>query len=170
MTEQQQKKAHREPMVWLVVALPAAVVVAGLVTLGISIKHRDGGEVRDEVSRMGRVLQETDLGPDEQARKLGLTALLRERDGRVEVVPMAGQWQRQDPLKLLAEHPTDSARDRMLELTPQPGGNWLSSVPFEDERSHDWKFVLSDRGDSWRLRARMPRDQMSAVLTPALGE
>ncbi len=168
MTEKQ-KKAHREPMVWLIVALPAAVVVAGLVTLGIAIQHRDGGEVRDEVSRMGRVLQEADLGPDEQAARLRLTALLRERDGRVEIVPMAGTWQRQNPLRLLAEHPTDSALDRTLELTPQPGGTWLSSAPFEDERQHDWKFVLSDTGDTWRLRARMPKDQLSAVLTPAVG-
>lgn len=165
---EQQRKTHREPMVWLIIALPAAVVVAGLVTLGIAIKHKDGGDVNDVVDRTAK-MQRTDLGADENAAKLGLTALLRERDGRVEIVPMAGAWQRQNPLKLLAEHPTDSAQDRTLELTPQPGGNWLSSTEFETERRNDWKLMLSDGAESWRLRARMPKDQLSAVLTPAIG-
>ncbi|MDO5609726.1 MAG: FixH family protein [Pseudomonadota bacterium] len=164
---EQQRKTWREPMVWLVFALPAAVVVAGFVTLGIAIKHKDGGDVNDVVDRTAK-MQRTDLSADEHAATLGLTALLRERDGRIEIVPMAGAWQRQNPLKLLAEHPTDSAQDRRLELTPQPGGSWLSSAEFETERRNDWKFMLSDGAESWRLRARMPKDQLSAVLTPAI--
>ncbi|PJJ96904.1 nitrogen fixation protein FixH [Lysobacteraceae bacterium NML03-0222] len=168
MSEEQQKK-RREPMLLLVIGLPLVVVIASFITLYLAITSGDVAESRDEVQRLGRVLQETDLGPDEQAKALGLTALVRERDGRVEVVPMAGRWQRQNPLKLLAEHPIDSNKDRTLEMSPQPGGTWLSSSAFENERQNDWKFSLSDTEGSWRLRGRMPKDQLSAVLTPAIG-
>ncbi|PJK04785.1 nitrogen fixation protein FixH [Lysobacteraceae bacterium NML95-0200] len=165
---QRQEKNRREPMLWLVVGLPLVVVIASFITLYLAITSGDVAESRDEVQRLGRVLQETDLGPDEQAKALGLTALVRERDGKVEVVPMAGRWQRQNPLRLLAEHPIDSSQDRTLEMTPQPGGSWLSSSDFENERQNDWKFALSDIDGSWRLRGRMPKDQLSAVLTPAV--
>ncbi|PJK13989.1 nitrogen fixation protein FixH [Lysobacteraceae bacterium NML07-0707] len=167
MSKEQQKK-RREPMLLLVIGLPLVVVIASFITLYLAITSGDVAESRDEVQKLGRVLQETNLGPDEQAKSLGLTALVRERDGKVEVVPMAGRWQRQNPLKLLAEHPIDSNKDRTLEMSPQPGGTWLSSSAFESERQNDWKFSLSDTDGSWRLRGRMPKDQLSAVLTPAV--
>ena len=47
---EQPRKAHREPMVWLVFGLPALVVIAGIATLVIAIRHRDGGDVNDAVS------------------------------------------------------------------------------------------------------------------------
>ncbi len=166
MSENGQPK-KREPMLWLVFGLPAAVVVAGVVTLVIAIQKRDGGVVNDQVQRTAQV-QQTDLGPDEQAHKLGLRALLREHAGRVEIIPMGGPFARQEPLHLLAEHPTESTLDRRLELTPSRNG-WLSAEQFEDERRHDWKFVLSPADGSWRLRARMPKDQQSTVLLPAVG-
>ncbi|PJK08926.1 nitrogen fixation protein FixH [Lysobacteraceae bacterium NML120232] len=167
---QREEKSRREPMLWLVVGLPLVVVVASFITLYLAITSGEVAESRDEVQRLGRVLQETDLGPDEQAAALGLTALLREREGKVEIVPMAGRWQRQNPLRLLVEHPVDSSKDRTLEMTPQPGGTWLSSADFETERNNDWKFSLGDTDGTWRLRGRMPKEQLSAVLTPAVGE
>lgn len=157
----------REPMLWLVFGLPAVVVVAGIVTLVISIHKRDGGVVNDTVQRTAQV-QQSDLGPDEEAGRLGLRALVREHAGRVEVIPMGGTFARQEPLHLLAEHPTDNTLDRRLQLAPSANG-WLSTEEFEKERQHDWKFVLSDGTGRWKLRARMPKDQQSAVLMPALG-
>ncbi len=162
------RKAHREPLVWLVFGLPALVVVAGLTTLAIAIQHRDGGDVNDAVQRMAQI-QQTDLGADERAHALGLRALLRERDGRVEVLPLAGQLPRGQSLRLVAEHPTDRTQDRVLELQPQPQAQgWLSSEPFESARGNAWKFTLTPGNESWRLRARMPKEQSSVVLLPAL--
>lgn len=164
--EQKPVKAHREPMVWLVFGLPALVVVAGIATLVIAIKHRDGGDVNEAVQRTGRI-QQTDLGADERAKALGLQALLRERDGRVEVLPVAGHFPRGQSLRLLAEHPTDRERDRTLQLLPH-GDGWLSKDSFETARGHAWKFTLTPGNESWRLRARMPKEQSAVVLSPAL--
>ena len=163
---EQPRKAHREPMVWLVFGLPALVVIAGIATLVIAIRHRDGGDVNDAVSRMAQV-QQTDLGADERARALGLQALLRERAGRVEVLPIAGNFPRGQTLRLVAEHPTGRTQDRVL-LLPPDGKGWLSQEKFEDARGHAWKFTLTPGNEGWRLRARMPKEQSAVVLSPAL--
>ena len=162
----QPRKAHREPMVWLVFGLPAAVVVASIAMLVIGIRQRDGGEVSDRVQRTAQI-QQTDLGADERAQALGLRMLLRERDGRIEALPVSGHFPRGQTLRLLAEHPTDRARDRTLMLAPQ-GAGWLSKDRFEDTRVHDWKFSLTPGNESWRLRARMPKAQRAVVLEPAV--
>lgn len=162
----QPRKAHREPMVWLVFGLPAAVVVASIAMLVIGIRQRDGGEVSDRVQRTAQI-QQTDLGADERAQALGLRMLLRERDGRIEALPVSGHFPRGQTLRLLAEHPTDRARDRTLMLAPQ-GAGWLSKDKFEDARVHDWKFSLTPGNESWRLRARMPKAQRAVVLEPAV--
>ena len=162
----QPRKAHREPMVWLVFGLPAAVVVASIAMLVIGIRQRDGGEVSDRVQRTAQI-QQTDLGADERAQALGLRMLLRERDGRIEALPVSGHFPRGQTLRLLAEHPTDRARDRTLMLAPQ-GAGWLSKDKFEDARVHDWKFSLTPGNESWRLRARMPKEQRAVVLEPAV--
>ena len=162
----QPRKAYREPMVWLVFGLPAAVVVASIAMLVVGIRQRDGGDVSDSVQRTAQI-QQTDLGADERAQALGLRMLLRERDGRIEALPVSGHFPRGQTLRLLAEHPTDRARDRTLMLAPQ-GAGWLSKDKFEDARVHDWKFSLTPGNESWRLRARMPKAQRAVVLEPAV--
>ena len=166
--EQAKSKAWREPMVWLVFGLPAMVVVAGIATLVIAIQHRDGGEVTDHVQRTAQI-QQADLGADARAGAMGLRVLLRERDGRIEVLPMAGNFPNGQSLRLVAEHPTDRAQDRVLVLQPQanPAG-WLSKDTFESVRRNAWKFTLTPGNESWRLRARMPKAQSAVVLVPAV--
>ncbi|MGY0505816.1 FixH family protein [Luteimonas sp. e5] len=162
------RKAWREPMVWLVVGLPALVVVAGFITLYLAITNSGGGSVTNPGWRMGQI-QQADLGPDQRAHALGLRVLLREHDGHLEVLPMAGKISRQRALQLLAEHPTDSAQDRSLSLPPG-GAGWVSQQPFSELDQHDWKFSLGPGDQSWRLRGRLTRGQRSVVLAPALGE
>ncbi len=166
--EAKKTKAWREPMVWLVFGLPAMVVVAGISTLVIAIKHRDGGEVTDQVQRTAQI-QQTDLGPDARAGAMGLRVLLRERDGRIEVLPVAGNFPNGQSLRLVAEHPTDRTQDRVLVLQPQksPQG-WLSKDAFETARTHAWKFTLTPGNEQWRLRGRMPKEQSAIVLLPAV--
>ena len=162
----QPRKAHREPMVWLVFGLPAAVVVASIARLVVGIRQREGGDVSDSVQRTAQI-QQTDLGADERAGALGLRMLVRERDGRIEALPVSGHFPQGQTLRLLAEHPTDRALERTLMLAPQ-GAGWLSKDKFEDTRVHDWKFSLTPGNESWRLRARMPKAQSAVVLEPAV--
>lgn len=168
--ETRKAKAYREPMVWLVFGLPALVVVAGIATLVIAIKTSDGGDVTDQVQRTAQI-QQTDLGPDARAQAMGLRVLLRESAGRIEVLPMAGNFPSGQSLRLVAEHPTDSGQDRAVVLQPNADKTgWLSKDAFESVRGHAWKFTLTPGNEQWRLRGRMPKEQSAIVLLPALAQ
>lgn len=168
--EVKKTKAYREPMVWLVFGLPALVVVAGITTLVIAIKTSDGGDVTDQVQRTAQI-QQTDLGPDARAQDMGLRVLLRESAGRIEVLPMAGNFPSGQSLRLVAEHPTDRAQDRAVILQPNADkSGWLSKDAFEAARTHAWKFTLTPGNEQWRLRGRMPKEQSAIVLLPALAQ
>ena len=64
---------YREPMVWLLVALPLASVVATLALLRIGGAGPPLDAVPDDVRRSAQV-QQADLAPDERALALGLSA------------------------------------------------------------------------------------------------
>ena len=156
----------RNPVMWLVVGLPLLSIVAGVGLLVVATRTGGADAVNDPVRRVAQI-QTTDLGADERAGALGLRMLVRERDGRIEALPVSGHFPQGQTLRLLAEHPTDRARDRTLMLAPQ-GACWLSKDKFEDARVHDWKFSLTPGNESWRLRARMPKAQRAVVLEPAV--
>ena len=65
----------REPLVWLVIGLPAMVVVAGVWTLVVAARAGGADSVPDTVRRTAQV-QQADLGPDREAARLGLEAEL----------------------------------------------------------------------------------------------
>lgn len=156
----------REPMLWLVVALPAAVVVAGIATLVIAIRAGGSDAIPDHVRRTAQI-QIADLGADARAQALHLSAILRVDGGTIEVLPVGGTFARSQPLQLALRHPTRAAEDRELQLAP--GGNgWLAAHSID--RGHDWRLELGPRDGHWRLRGRLPRDQDAVRLSPAFGD
>ena len=86
-------------MVWLVVALPLASVVAGIALLVIAARSGSNDAVADPVQRTAQI-QVADLGSDALARQLRLTAILRTDANLVEVLPVTGEFQRDAPLRL----------------------------------------------------------------------
>src|SRR3546814_10222127 len=53
----------REPMIWLVIALPLAAVLGGIWMMVLSSRSGSIDSVSDDVQRTGKI-QTTDLGPD----------------------------------------------------------------------------------------------------------
>lgn len=158
------RHALREPMVWLVIALPLAVVIAGFVTLYVSIRSGNEDAVRDPVRRTAQI-QTAELGADEAARRLGLSAVLSLRERDVAVLPVAGSFDRAQPLKLVLAHPVQAAQDRELTLAPVATG-W--SAPATIDAGHDWNIELSGGDPAWRLRGRLKAGERAAHLAPAL--
>ena len=97
MSEHESKPFWKTPAMWLVIGLPLASIVAGVSLLVIAVRSGGADAVPDDVQRMSQI-QTTDLGPDAQARALGLSAVVRMADGVVEVIPVTGQFHRQSPL------------------------------------------------------------------------
>ena len=164
MIEQNQRPAWREPMVWLMVGLPLASVVTGLMLVATAIRSGGADEVDDQVQHRAQA-QVSEIAPDERASQLQLAAVLQLRAGHVEVLPVSGDLPRGQALRLSLRHPTDSSQDRSVQLLPTAQG-WGAQLLLPD--SHDWLLRLSPEGGAWRLVGRLPMRSAAARMGPAL--
>ena len=156
----------RQPVVWLVVLLVAAAVAGGAVMVRVAGSDGPMDAVPDDVHRTGQ-MQQTDLGPDAVAAELGLSAIVRvdAKIGAIEVLPVTGEFERTQTLRLQLHHPLRAADDRVLELAPTDLG-WRAGA--DVSRAHDWNLQLAPADGAWRLRGRLPRGQLAARVHPAL--
>ena len=169
---EQRRPPWREPMVWLVTALPAAVLVAGISTLVIAVRAGGDDALPDPVRRTAQI-QVADLGVDARAQALGLAALLRVDGDALELLPLAGAFDRNASLRLRLRHPTTAASDRELILKPSARG-WRAPYALDGRHAfdgrHDWRLELGPNDAQWRLVGRLPARQRAARLSPALAE
>lgn len=164
--KEEKRSAWREPMVWLVAAIPVAAVIA-TVALLVTASRSSGTDdaVADDVRRTAQV-QVADLNPDARARQLKLSAIVRIGKDVVEVLPVNGEFDRSAPLTLSLQHPSRAELDRTLELVPASTG-WRSDATLE--LNHDWNVQLVPAGRAWRLQGRWNARQQATYLHPALG-
>lgn len=153
-----------EPMLLLVWGLPAAVVVAGFITLGIAIRAGDLDASSDAVQRMAQV-QQSDLGADQIAIRRGLSASLRIGQGRVQL-QLLGASAADDALSLRFEHPTNAALDQEVALR-RKDDQWTAAIDLP--HASGWRLVLQAADASWRLDGHLEGDQGVVVLTPRFG-
>jgi uncharacterized protein len=158
---------YREPMVWLVWGLPAAVVVASFLTLSIAIRSSGSVDaVRDPVQRVGKA-QTFDLAPDRAAARLGLAAELRlAADTEAVELHATGGVMETERLSLVLTHPSESREDLSLELVRVEPERFVGRLAVP--RDHAWNLHLAPIGEPWRLQGRLERGALSAELTPAV--
>lgn len=166
MDNRQTKRRHalREPMVWLVIVLPTLVVIAGIVTLVVAIRAGGNDAVPDAVQRTAQV-QVAELGPEARARAMGLSAVLRVRDDRIELLPVSGAFERGRPLTLQMTHPIRAEDDHRIVLAPDAQG-WSAQATLPTR--HDWQLRLEPADTAWRLHGRLPAGQAAARLASTL--
>ncbi len=164
MNDDENKPFWKVPMMWLVLGLPLASIVAGIALLTIAVRSGGADVVRDDVQRVSQI-QTTDLAPDDRARELGLSAVVRLDGDRVEIIPVTGEFPRSAPLRLVLAHPTRAIDDVVIVLPP--GGNgWGADARIDGD--HDWSLQLAADDGSWRLHGRLPRQQLAARVAPSL--
>ena len=162
----QKRSPWREPMVWLVFAIPAASVFASFGLLYASARSSGNNDmVPDDVKRTAQI-QTADLGPDARAQQLRLSAIARTAKGIVEVDPVTGNFDHAAPLVLSLHHPTTAKLDIALELAPTANG-W--STTRDIDLSHDWNVQLAPAGGAWKLHGRWIGRQQAIYLHPAIG-
>lgn len=162
--ETTRRPAWREPMVWLVAALPLGAVAASAVLIAMASRGGSIDAVADPVRRTAQV-QVADLGPDARAQQLRLRAILRIDADLVEVLPVTGAFQRGAPLRLALRHPNRAAADRVLQLQPGEAG-WRATAAALDT-AHAWKLELASADGAWRIQGRLPAGQRAAHLQSA---
>ena len=160
----EKKSLWRMPIMWLVVGLPLASIVAGVGLVVVATYTGGADSVTDKVDRVSQI-QTTDLGPDSQAQALKLSAILRIDAGVVEVLPVTGEFKRNEPLRLSLEHPLQAQEDRVLELQPSVRG-W--QVQADIDEAHDWRLQLTPADTQWRIKGRLPKQQHATRLAPSI--
>lgn len=159
------RPAWKEPMLWLVVAIPAASVIASVALL-VSAARSSGNNdaVTDRVQRTAQI-QVADLAPDLAARRLQLAATLRVQGDRIRVSPASAAFPRDAMLRLTLQHPLRAQHDITLDM-PRDGEDWQLQHPLA--RGHDWNLTLAPADSHWRLQGRLLRGRDTAELRPAL--
>lgn len=139
---------YREPMVWLVIAIPLTSVIMGLVLLRLALVHRDGLVV-DDYYWQGKTINRV-LARDRRASELGLAsrlelspdrglATLSVRAGRDVALPATLE------VKLL--HATRAGQDKVLRMERVGDGTYRGALPpLEPGR---WDVQVGT--DEWRL-------------------
>lgn len=143
MSAERTQAWYRERWPWILIAGPAIVVAAGLVTAWLAFSGADGLVV-DDYYKQGLAINKT-LGRSEAAARLGVRAELDLTDGRVRVT-LANAAVR-GALSLRLVHPTRAGMDQSVDLAALGPGVYEGRLRVP--RPGRWHVVLEDR--DWRL-------------------
>lgn len=151
------------PLMWFVVGLPLAVVVAGFVTLAIAIRSSDV-VVRDDFRKEGLAIY-ADPGRDAAAAALGAAATLTvdAASGSIRVELSVARAQLPDALVVVLSHATRAEYDRMVTLRLVDGAYSGRTGALPPGR---WYVEITPPGRGWRLKGDF-RDAADAVRLAA---
>lgn len=154
--------APRNPVLWLVITLPALAVVASFCSLALALTRGDR-ELPASYHWEGGALERDDA-QRAAASALGLRATLRidAATGRC-LVSLSGAAPAS--LRLELTHPTNPAADRQLLLQGAAG---VYSAPCEAVPMAHWWLQLSDPEGTWLLRGRARSAPGSLLLWASL--
>jgi uncharacterized protein len=138
---------YREPMVWLVVAIPALTVVGGLTTVVIAHLRSDV-VVADEYRQQGLAIGH-DPTRDRAAQRLGIRAGLALEGGTLSVRLDPGTAALPSELVVLLSHATRAEQDRLVTLQATAAGAY--SAPLPPLAPGHWYLEVSPRDRGWRL-------------------
>jgi hypothetical protein len=162
------RPAWREPMVWLVIAIPVAAIAATIAMLVVASRSSGNNDSVDDAVRRTAQIQIADIGPDAMARQMRLSAIVRadiRGTGAVEVIPVQGGFDRSATLALTLQHPSQAGLDRSFALGPTATG-WRAEGALD--LSHDWNIQVTPPDRRWRLQGRWTARQRAAYLQPAI--
>lgn len=146
------KPWYREPWPWLLMAGPAAVAVAGAVTVWLAVATSDGPVADDHHN--GALATSQSLARDRVAAALAYRARLSlGADGRVRVA-LVGGHALPEVLTLRLTHPTRAGLDRVLRLERRGAGAYEGTLMLPP--AVRWLVALGDEAGTWRLTGEWP--------------
>ncbi len=160
--EQVTRPWYREPMVWLIIAIPLSSVIYGTFFFIVSITSFDGMVV-DDYYKVGKQINR-ELKRDKAALAHGLTAQVMVEDKTVTVFILANQDYTAPPaleIRFLYSTRADIDKETFVELISP--GIYKGSIP--ELETGRWNVQIAS--DDWRLLGsmRMP-DERKVVIKP----
>ena len=137
------KPWYRERWPWLLMAGPAAVLVAGAATVWIAFASADG-LVAEDYYRQGLAINRA-LAREEAARRLGITA-------RIDLssnITVELQGAKPEALFVHLAHATRAGYDLRLRLAPTETGAYAAALP--PMPPGRWRIAIEDPRGSWRI-------------------
>lgn len=139
---------YREPWPWLLMAGPAAVIVAGAITTYLAVVSNDG-LVADDYYKRGLAINQT-LSRDALARQFDYRARIAFAADFGQVsVSFAGAVPAGEPLVMRLAHAGRPQFDRVLPLAKQ--GDGVYGAPLAALSAGRWQVTLEDVQRRWRL-------------------
>ena len=120
------KPWYREPWPWLLMAGPAAVIVAGIATTVLAVRSFDG-LVADDYYKQGLGINRV-LAREDRARALGLAAAVQFSPDRRRVRVVLANGARAKAIKLALVHPTRPEADQSLVLPHRADGTYEGAI------------------------------------------
>jgi hypothetical protein len=135
---------YREPWPWILMAGPAAVLVAGAVTIWLAVSTSDGLVADDYYKRGLAINQELKRERAAAARRIDATV---ERSGEKLGVTLSGAA----PEAVFAQlvHATRAGHDQRLRLAQVAPGRYEAELP--PLPAGRWRLVLEDPRREWRI-------------------
>ncbi len=155
------RRWYREPLVWLVIAIPAASVVMGGVMIWLALAS-DDGLVTDDYYRKGLEINQV-LDRDRAARRLGLAAELEIDPAAATVrVRLAAAAAAALPARfeLALLHATRAGLDRRLLLERDGDGGYRAALPALAAGA--WNIEIGT--PEWRLTGRLERSPRERLV------
>ena len=150
------------PLMWFVVGLPIAVVVAAFITLGIAI-HSSDVVVRDDFRKEGLAIY-ADPQRDAAAAEAGATALLEvDAGGAISATLVLERGEAPDELLVVLSHATRAEYDQMVSLR-RTGSAYAGRA--EALVPGHWYVELTPPGRAWRLKGDFRDSAKRLALAP----
>jgi hypothetical protein len=134
---------YREPWPWLLMAGPAAVLVAGAATTWIAFASADG-LVAEDYYKQGLSINRR-LAREDAAHRLGLSARI-EIEAKLRVTL---QGARPEVLFVHLAHATRAGHDVRLRLTQTVPGIYEAELP--PLPAGRWRIAIEDPRGTWRI-------------------
>lgn len=154
---------YREPWPWLLMAGPAAVVVAGIATIWIAIVSSDGLVV-DDYYKQGLAINQA-IQRDVLAAQRGYQATVTVRAGAREIVVLLAALpdsRLPETMYLRITHPTRAGMDALVLLRRNGTGAFAGVLPALGKGRRI--LLLEDTQSTWRLTADAEFPSHEAVI------
>lgn len=158
---------YKERWPWFLMAGPAIVIVAGVVTLWLAIASNDG-LVSDDYYKQGLAVNQR-LQRDDLAATLGLHADLMRAGNKVRLLLGAvGAADFPDVITVKFTHPTRAGQDQLVRMTPEGqgfyGGELVAGI------AGRWLVSIEDPAGKWRLQGEWQADSEEPLRLQARAE
>lgn len=136
-----------EPWPWIIMSGPAAVVIAGAVTIWIAFATADG-LVADDYYRQGLGINKV-LAREDSARRMGIAARIAAQPGGRVDVELGGRMDPPAALIVRFSHVARAGHDWEIELRPVGERRYAAALPRMP--AGRWRVSVEDAGRQWRV-------------------